>query len=123
MIFCRSIERTPSGLNLLGIFELVQALRFPMRFPNFLVQVRLHAIEPIYDKDIQAKIVMEHDGKDLAGAENILKKANALKNQTISLDFKFDELIFKESGTYTFKLYIEGKLLIEQPLQVVPLSE
>ena len=109
---------SPAGTNLLGIFELVRALKFPMAFPHMQAQVKLRVKKPIYGEDLKAKIIIELDNKVVSQTNTVLKDAKAIKNQCIPINVDFPDLIFGEAGDYFFKFYLNDRLLITRLLQV-----
>jgi hypothetical protein len=118
-ILCREVKRSPEGTDLLGIYEQVRALKFPMPFPRLQAQVRLRAIKPVYGESINGKIEVEHENKVVFSVPLNLKNASALKNQRIPININFNELSFPESGDYYFRFYIDDKLLATEVLQAV----
>lgn len=117
-IFCSLIQENQQGINLLGIFDLIVATRFPAQHQPFMSQIWLRAKKPLYNQDIRLRITIEFEGEQLSEHEVTLEKANALKDDSLRINVDFSGVVFEKPGRYYFKLYVENKQLITRVLRV-----
>ena len=110
-----SIDRK---VNIIGIFETINAAKFPITHPKFVV---IGSILPSKDKFKMSIILSDSKGKPLMN--NINEKEINLPPEAQNKNFNFIiEIInpsFPESGNYTVKIEVDGKSIGEKTLKVM----
>ena len=123
LIFCaRKTEDQNGNVSLHDIFDRVIAADFPAHHSPFMAITRLRATQALINRELQVKLAVELDGTVLSDQENPMT-VMVEKDNYISLDVDFSQLVFPSAGTYQFKLYVDGKLLITRVLHVQAASD
>jgi hypothetical protein len=113
-------------LNILGIFDVLNATSFPVVHPQMqlVIKFEAHSAEAGKKRKLDIKF-MDDDGKSVFELHGELTLGGPARSGE---PFKFDHILslnglrFEKPGTYEFKIYVEGEAKKEVPLRVIKLA-
>jgi hypothetical protein len=96
--------------SLIGLFNSLKAISFPVCHPEIHVFVGLTAGNGKYN--CQLNCINESNGKVIAETEGPIEFISP--NDVIELDFCFHNLIFPEEGNYSFEFLCEAEMIFHR---------
>ncbi|MEX0617133.1 MAG: hypothetical protein WD231_05025 [Candidatus Woykebacteria bacterium] len=108
-------------VNIIGVFENINAAKFPVTHPKFVVVGSVDSPKPKFKMSV---VLADKEGKALMGGNN--EREISLPQDSLTRNFNFIiEVInasFSKSGEYSVKILIDGKSIGEQTLHVLESS-
>lgn len=119
LLFCAGKAADENGnLSLHGIFDRLYAHEFPAAHRPFKAVFKLTALKPVVDKTLAMRITLNLKNTELVAMEGEIK-TTIEKGNAIVPDVDLSQFVFPEPGTYTLKLFVDEKLLIERGLEAI----
>ena len=119
---CEAANLSGRSLNALGIFDTIQALKFPCRHPRFTYVANIEFERSEVAKHPFKLSFVGLDGKDilppLSGEINV--NPNGLRS---SLLLQMNNINFPEEGVYKFELTVDGQSICTDYLKVIQVKK
>ncbi len=112
-------------LNIMGIFDVIHTQKFPMTHPQMLLVMRFEGdfSESGSRKKVEIRL-MDDDGKKMfhLPGEILLGSGNPGESVGANQILTINMARFEASGSYEFKIMVDGELKAEVPLKILQLS-
>jgi hypothetical protein len=110
-----SIDRK---LNIIGVFETINAVKFPVTHPKFVV---IGSIAPSKNKFKMSVVLSDEDGKPLMGKlnEKEIDLPAGAPNKNFNFIIEIINPSFPKPGDYKVQILVEGEKIGEQSLKVL----
>lgn len=105
-------------LNIIGTFKNISVSSVPAKHSQMFI-VTNASVDESGDYEQVLKLVREEDGVELNNIK-INLTVNKVGDEPAELGFlgQLNDLVFEKEGKYSFKLFINGDLIGEVPLQI-----
>ncbi len=112
-------------LNILGIFNRINATNFPARHRQLFLVIRLVAVlGEIRNKHDIRFLFLDEDGKELinGGGEFTIPHPKEGKQATAEFIVDVGDLLLPKPGNYEFKLVLNSEVRAEIPIEAVKIE-
>lgn len=110
-------------LNIMGVFDILGANKFPARHPiiTLVLKIRAGLQDAVtHPRSMQIKLVNENSNEILNIAGELrFQEVPAGELPETPLIMTFQDLVFKEPGSYNFEIHVAGTCLGRIPLKVI----